>query len=82
MIKILEDLPTKVKHTLPHGKNALILESKEFFTLSLAIKESYDNDEFGRIYEIREDKNGIVINFKKENTDLKIVVVISENFKT
>jgi len=63
--------------------NSLIYELSESseIEITLDIKESYDNSESGRYYEIIEEKNLIIIKFSRNNTNNFYLAVKSDCFK-
>jgi glycogen debranching enzyme len=86
MIKILDDnFSDDCKITMPVGKNILIINSKKYMEFMLDVKESYDNSESGRFYELKEEKDKKVIKFAKktgENMDYILFIVIKGKFQT
>jgi len=69
MFKIVDEFKTdkKINFYMISKKNSFIFLAQDFVELLLDIKESYDNSEFGRIYEVKENKDNIIIKFVKEN---------------
>ncbi len=57
--------------TMPYGRNALLVEfsSPASADLLLDCKMIDDNREWGRNYEVRQEKNCVVISYKKRNDD-------------
>ena len=75
MIKILDDNFEGCKIRLE--KNALSLKATKWTDLLLDVKESYDNNEFGRIY--NSEKNMVV--FNKEGSDFRVFVKFKGKFE-
>lgn len=68
MIKILEEVNSgKSNVFMIREKNGLLVQSKEFIELIFDVKESYDNSEFGRIYNVYEKDGVLVVKFTKDN---------------
>lgn len=67
--KIIDEFRSKKKPkiSMVDGKNSCIINSRSDVELIFDIKESYDNSEFGRNYEIIEKKDEIMIRFSKDN---------------
>ena len=62
MMKILDDsFSDNCTVKMPQGKTLLIIQSKKWTDLLLDVKESYENDEFGRFYDFDEKKKSTVI---------------------
>jgi len=69
MFKIVDEFkPDKlINFYMISKRNSFVFLSHGFVEILLDIKESYDNSEFGRIYETKENKDSIIIKFVKEN---------------
>jgi len=64
---------------MPNNFNSLVYElnKKSDILIYLDVKESYDNDEGGRFYDIFEEKNKVVIKFTKKKNELEQFVIYS-----
>ena len=81
MLKIADDsFPDNCKISMLSGKNIIIIESKKFIQLQLDVKESYDNPEFGRFYELKEEKAKNIALKVSEQTNSVLVEVRGHTF--
>lgn len=69
MIKIVDEFKSKkpIDFFMVSEKNSFLLRPKAAVDILLDIKESYDNSEFGRNYEIYEKDSCIIVKFAKDN---------------
>ncbi|MBR9692000.1 hypothetical protein GOV06_04380 [Candidatus Woesearchaeota archaeon] len=61
---------------MPYGYDALVYELTKpgEIEITLDIRSSYEDPEFGRIYKITKSKSGIIINYKHEKTNFFVVI--------
>jgi len=67
MFKIIDQIKCRSASYIMPDKDGLIIESKNWIEFLMDIKESYDNSDLGRYYEIKEFSDKIIIKFTKDD---------------
>jgi len=91
-VERIRDKGVKETFVMPNNLNAFLYEltKKQEITLTLDIRESYNTEEFGRDYEITQEKGFMIVSFPKDGvylvvkTDSKVEVIskwVERNYK-